>query len=84
MAATKRRKPGTRFCKYSFSLSDKEKSRYDRLCAHQKIGFKQLVKKALREYYRNADLQEPEPELENQLDLFEPTDLFGHPIRKRK
>lgn len=84
MAAPKRRKPKIKFRKYSFSLSDKEKSRYDRLCAHQNIGFKMLIKKALREYYRNAGLQEPEPELENQLDLFEPTDLFGQPIRKRK
>ena len=58
--------------------------RYDRLCAYQKIGFKRLVKKALREYYRTSGLQDPEPVLENQLDLFEPVDLFGQPIRKRK
>lgn len=84
MANPRKGKRKARFRQYSFALSDKEKQRYDRLCAYQKIGFKRLVKKALREYYRTSGLQDPEPVLENQLDLFEPVDLFGQPIRKRK
>lgn len=78
-----KRKPKIKFRKYSFALSDREKRRYDRVCAYEKIGFKQLVKKALREYYKTVDLPEEDFPDENQLDLFEPRDLFGDPLRKR-
>ena len=73
-----------KFRKYSFALSDREKRRYDRVCAYEKIGFRQLVKKALREYNKTVDLPEEILSDENQLDLFEQRDLFGNPVRKIK
>lgn len=81
--ARKTVKNKVRFRRYTFALSDAEKQRYNRLCEYEKIGFKQLVKKALREYYKNADLPDVPPEDENQLNLFDSVDLFGNPIRKR-
>ncbi len=74
----------TKFRQYAFRISDTEKARYDRLCAYEHLGFKQLIKKALREYYKQADLEDLEAEIENQLDLFGPVDLFGHPVKEKK
>lgn len=73
-----------KFRQYTFRISDTEKARYDRLCIYEKIGFKQLVKKALRNYYEQADLQDLNEEVENQLDLFGPVDLFGQPVKEKK
>lgn len=73
-----------KFYRFHFALSDKEKLRYERLCRYEKTGFKRLVKKALKLYYEQSELHDLPMELENQLDLFSPTDLFGHPIPKRK
>lgn len=77
-------KKKVKFRSYTFRISDTEKKRYDHLCAYEHIGFKQLIKKSLREYYRQADIEELHEEDENQLDLFGGTDLFGHPIRSKK
>lgn len=80
----KKAKKKVRFRQYSFRISDTEKARYDRLCAYEHIGFKQLIKKSLREYYRQADLEDLDPQDENQLDLFGPVDLFGQPIKLKQ
>lgn len=77
-------KKKVRFRLYSFRISDTEKARYDRLCAYEHIGFKQLVKKALRAYYQQADLEDLDTQLENQLDLFGPVDLFGQPVKMKR
>lgn len=74
-----------KFRRYTFSIADSEKHRYDRLCAYLGIGFRQLTKKALREYYREMEAELPPENAasnENQLDLFEPVDLFGEPLRR--
>ncbi|MCM1041189.1 MAG: hypothetical protein NC396_02000 [Bacteroides sp.] len=81
---SRKAKKKLRFRQYSFRISDTEKARYDRLCAYEHIGFRQLVKKALREYYKNADLEDIDTQLENQLDLFGPVDLFGQPVQKKR
>lgn len=73
-----------KFRSYTFRISDTEKKRYDRLCAYEHIGFKQLVKKSLREYYKQAGIEDLNEEDENQLDLFGGTDLFGHPLRTKR
>lgn len=86
MSAKKRKAANqkVKFRRYTFALSDKEKMRYNRLCAYEKIGFKQLIKKALREYYKNADLPVEPPQDENQLNLFDSVDLFGNPVRRKR
>ena len=76
-------KAKVKFRRYTFALSDTEKQRYNRLCEYEKLGFKQLIKKVLREYYKNADLPDIPLEDENQLNLFDSVDLFGNPIRRR-
>lgn len=87
-AATSQRKKAKKnkkkFYRFHFALSDKEKLRYERLCRYEKTGFKRLVKKALKLYYEQADLHDLPMELENQLDLFSSTDLFGNSIPKKK
>ena len=70
----KAKKNKKKFYRFHFALSDKEKLR----C------FKRLVKKALKLYYEQADLHDLPMELENQLDLFSSTDLFGNSIPKKK
>lgn len=77
-------KKKVKFRQYSFRISDTEKARYDRLCAYEHIGFKQLVKKSLRAYYQQADLEDLDTLPENQLDLFGPVDLFGQPIKMKR
>lgn len=77
-------KKKVRFRQYSFRISDTEKARYDRLCAYEHIGFRQLIKKSLREYYKNTDITDEDSHLENQLDLFGPVDLFGQPVRPNR
>lgn len=80
----KRKSRKKKFYHFHFALSDKEKHRYERLCLYEKTGFKRLVKKALKFYYEQAGLHDLPAELENQLDLFSPTDLFGHPVPGKK
>lgn len=71
-----------KFQKITFSISEKDFRKYSRLSLYEGIGFRQLIKKALKEYYSNTDMNQWEETLDNQLDLFDPVDLFGEPIRK--
>lgn len=79
-----RNKPQRKFHRFEFALTDKEKQRYERLCRHEKTGFKRMVKKALKAYYEQSDLEDLPAEAENQLDLFCARDLFGEPVPKNK
>lgn len=77
-------KPKRKFKRITFALSERECGRYARLCAYEKISFKQLIKKSLREYYKNTDMSGWEEVLDNQLDLFGAFDLFGNPVKEKK
>lgn len=66
--------------KVCFSISEHDYKKYSRLCQYEGIHFKQLIKKALREYFEQSDMRSWEEVPEDQLDIFTQIDLFGQPV----
>lgn len=70
----KKNKRKVKYCKISFSVSEKEKASLAMLCKYEHSGLKTLCKKAVRLYVkeRSGQISNSEECAKNQLSLFEP------------